>query len=315
VVHAHSPIVHSFIPLKRLSRARLVLTMHDYAAICAVRMLIRNGSPCSGPGLLKCTACAVQTYGAARGLALATGHRVARPGLAAVDSVIAVSGAVARACGALGRPIEVVPNFLRPGAVASGLQASRPEWLPDGPYILYVGELAASKGVEVLLRAYARLTAPPPLVLIGRPNPSVPITARPGVIVRHDVAHDVVMHAWLGALVGTVPSVSGDSCPTTAIEAAATGTPLVASRIGGLPEIVADGETGLLVPPADAGALAGALQRLLDDGGLRRALGAAAVIRAVRFELDSVVARLEAIYGVPSPRAAARTFATGAVAR
>ena len=50
VVHAHSPIVHSFIPLKRLSRARLVLTMHDYAAICAVRMLMRNGSPCSGPG-------------------------------------------------------------------------------------------------------------------------------------------------------------------------------------------------------------------------------------------------------------------------
>ena len=116
-------------------------------------------------------------------------------------------------------------------------------------------------------------------------------------------------------LVGTVPSVSGDSCPTTAIEAAATGTPLVASRIGGLPEIVADGETGLLVPPGDAGALAGALQRLLDDGGLRRALGAAAVIRAERFELDSVVARLEAIYGVRAPRAAAQAFATGAVAR
>jgi glycosyltransferase involved in cell wall biosynthesis len=134
------------------------------------------------------------------------------------------------------------------------------------------------------------------------------------VIVRHDVAHDVVMNAWLGAVAGTVPSVSADSYPTTALEAAATGTPLVASRIGGLPEIVADGETGLLVPPGDAGALTGALQRLLGDADLRRALGAAAVIRAESFELDTVVTRLEAIYGIGAERTADTPFARSAVA-
>ena len=62
VVHAHSPIVHSYLPLKRLSRARLVLTMHDYGAICALRVLMRDGAPCSGPGLLKCNACAGRAY-------------------------------------------------------------------------------------------------------------------------------------------------------------------------------------------------------------------------------------------------------------
>jgi glycosyltransferase involved in cell wall biosynthesis len=303
VVHAHSPMVHSFIPLKRLSRARLVLTMHDYGAICAVRVLMRDGSLCSGPGLAKCTACAVRAYGASRGVVLAAGLRAARPALAAVDNLVAVSRAVATACAPLGRTIEVVPNFLRPGAIDSGLRSERPPWLPHGPYILYVGELSVNKGVDVLLRAYARLDAPPPLVLLGAASPSIPSIAHPRVTVRPNAPHDVVMHAWLRATVGVVPSACPDSCPTTAIEAAASATPLVASRIGGLPEIVSDGQTGLLVTPGDDGELAAALQRLLADDGLRQAMGSAAEERAERFGIDSVAARLEEIYGVPAGRA------------
>ena len=94
----------------------LVLTMHDYGAICALRVLMRDGAPCSGPGLLKCNACAGRASGAVRGAVLATGLRAARPALGAIDALIAVSGAVARACSSLRQPIEVVPNFLRPGA-------------------------------------------------------------------------------------------------------------------------------------------------------------------------------------------------------
>ena len=168
----------------------------------------------------------------------------------------------------------MVPNFLRPGAVASGVRAARPSWLPAGDYILYVGELGVNKGVDVLLRAYERLAAPPPLVLIGTPSPTMSLAlARTRRSSQHNVAHDVVMNAWLGAAVGVVPSVWGEPCPTTALEAAASGTPLVASRIGGLPEIVADGETGVLVTPGDAGELRAALQRLLGDGDLRREHG------------------------------------------
>jgi glycosyltransferase involved in cell wall biosynthesis len=315
VVHAHSPIVHSFVPLKRRSRARLVLTLHDYAAICAVRVLMREGSPCSGPGLVKCNACARKAYGTARGVVLATGLRAARPALRAVDAVIAVSGAVARACAPLGRTIEVVPNFLRAGAVASGVRAVRPGWLPGGPYILYVGELGANKGVDVLLRAHAQLTAPPPLVLVGSPSPSIPRISAPGVIVHHDAPHDVVMRAWLDATVGAVPSVWGEPCPTTALEAAASGTPLVASRIGGLPDLVDDGATGLLVTPGDEGALAGALRRLLADDPLRRAMSAAAKQRAGSFEVGAVVSRLEEIYGERTGQVRSPMLVQGAVAR
>ena len=65
------------------------------------------------------------------------------------------------------------------------------------------------------------------------------------------------------------------------LEAMAAGLPVVASAVGGIPEIVRDGETGLLVPPGDADALAAALGRLLDDDGLRRRLGAAGRERAL----------------------------------
>jgi glycosyltransferase involved in cell wall biosynthesis len=209
----------------------------------------------------------------------------------------------------------VVPNFLRPGAVASGVRAARPAWLPQGDYVLYVGELGVNKGVDVLLRAYERLVDPPPLVLIGTPSPTMSPAARANVIVKHNVAHDVVMNAWLGATVGVVPSVWGEPCPTTALEAAASGTPLVASRIGGLPEIVADGGTGLLVAPGNVGELSAALQRLLGDGELSRALGATAERRAERFGVDAVVERLESIYWTRTTRAGNRTLVAGAYAR
>jgi glycosyltransferase involved in cell wall biosynthesis len=72
-----------------------------------------------------------------------------------------------------------------------------------------------------------------------------------------------------------VLSTLSEGMPISILEAMAAGLPVVASEVGGIPEIVVDGETGLLVPPGDADALAGALRRLLDDPELRRRLGAA----------------------------------------
>jgi glycosyltransferase involved in cell wall biosynthesis len=315
VVHAHSPTVHSFIPLKRASRARLVLTLHDYGAVCALRTLMRDGSLCSGPELIKCFACARHTYGTPKGLIVAGGLRAARPRLGAVDCLLAVSSAVARACAPLSRSIEVVPNFLPPGAVAAGRRVARPAWLPESRYILYVGGLSENKGVGVLLQAHARLSSPPPLVLIGTPDPSMPQIAQPNVIVRHNVPHDEVMSAWIGAIAGAAPSVWPDPCPTTAFEAAATGTPLVASRIGGLPDIVADGVTGFLVTPGDPAELAVALQRLLDDESLRKTMSAAAEVRARTFTADTVVARLEEIYQPSATTAQRATIVERTTAR
>src|SRR5262249_54272891 len=67
-----------------------------------------------------------------------------------------------------------------------------------------------------------------------------------------------------------------DGIPTVFMEAMATGRPVVSTAISGIPELVRDGETGLVVPPDDAGALAGALARLGRDSGLRQRLAVAA---------------------------------------
>jgi glycosyltransferase involved in cell wall biosynthesis len=80
------------------------------------------------------------------------------------------------------------------------------------------------------------------------------------------------------------------------MEAMAMGRPVVASRIGGLPDIVVDGETGFLITPGDYRALREAVQRLLSDQALRERMGAVAKQRVVQFQAKTVVPRFEEIY-------------------
>lgn len=80
------------------------------------------------------------------------------------------------------------------------------------------------------------------------------------------------------------------------VEAMAAGLPVVATCVGGLPDVVVDGQTGLLVPPRDPGALAEALMRLLEDPDMRTRMGRAGQIRAEEFSDQVMFERLEALY-------------------
>lgn len=96
---------------------------------------------------------------------------------------------------------------------------------------------------------------------------------------------------------GFVLCSAAENCPLALLQAMASGLPVIATRVGGVPEVVEDGVTGLLVPPGDAVALGAALGRLAGDAPLRSRLGAAARERAVReLDLDLCVRRLEAVY-------------------
>jgi len=79
-------------------------------------------------------------------------------------------------------------------------------------------------------------------------------------------------------------------------EAMAAGKPVVASNVGGIPEIVIDRESGILVPPGDAAAIAGAVAELAHAPGLRRRMGLAAQRRAQAFTWDIAATKLESVY-------------------
>jgi glycosyltransferase involved in cell wall biosynthesis len=170
--------------------------------------------------------------------------------------------------------------------------------LPRRPFILFVCDLRAFKGIDVLLRAYSQLQTGVPLVLIGKIWPESPRSFPPGVRIVTDCPNQAVLGAWQRALFGVVPSIGPEAFGLVAIEAFAGGKPVVASRIGGLQEIVQPDINGLLVPPNDVPSLAAALQRLLDDTDLRTQLASGARITAADYRASAVVPRIEDIYAI-----------------
>jgi glycosyltransferase involved in cell wall biosynthesis len=115
-------------------------------------------------------------------------------------------------------------------------------------------------------------------------------------VILRDVPHEAVMAAMARSLALVVPSVYPDACPTVAIEAMATARPVIASRMGGLPDLVEDGVTGFLLPARDVPALAEAMGRLASDSALRDRMGAAGRRKSRDFMVSSVVGRLEEAY-------------------
>jgi glycosyltransferase involved in cell wall biosynthesis len=301
IVHAHNWLVHSFTPLKRESGAKLVLTLHDYSLVCVKKNLMRQvAEVCTGPEVAKCLRCAVEHYGAVKGIPTVTiAARSSALERRTVDMFLPVSRAVAEGNQLAEQtlPHQVIPNFI-PDDLAERRAPDDPHLadLPAGEFILYVGDLSPQKGGEVLLSAYAELTDAPPLVMIGRPFGPPRENLPPGVTILHSWPHEAVMAAWQRSLMGIVPSIWPDPCPTVAMEAMVAGRPVIAANTGGLIDIVADGTTGLLVPPGDVTALRDAIARLLMDATMRANMGAAARQRVRLFQAGTVVPTIEQVY-------------------
>lgn len=303
IVHAHGWEVYSYARLKRLSNAKLVVTLHDYGLVCPTKTYLRAGQVCTGPGAAKCLRCARAQYGTTKSAMVITGLALSGRLNRHVDRFIAISTAVRQAslpaASKAGTAVDVVPTFVPDSLFEVNLHAERPAFLPEGDdYIQFVGRHGANthKGFDVLLDAYGGLSAPPPLVaLVATGQDDVPAMP-PGVWVARNVAHPQVMASWAHCAIGVVPSVWPEPFGQVAIEAMACGKPVIASAVGGLGDVVVHGETGLLVPPGDADALRLALRTLLADPALRRRMGAAGRERAKRYVVSAVVGRIERIY-------------------
>jgi glycosyltransferase involved in cell wall biosynthesis len=296
VVHAHNWLVHSYLPLSRDSDAALVVSLHDYGLMCATKRLLHRGSQCSGPQPVKCVRCATGHYAGVKGAAIAMGALTRGPVLRRrVDLFLPVSAEVRDRCG-LGKHdrYRIVPNFVRANH-RQRAEDARPAALPSQPYVLFLGDITYDKGALHLLKAFATLDRPPPLVLLGRCFIDVP-DAPGGVTVVGPWPHDLVRQAIDHCLFTCVPSVWAEPFGLAALESGAAGKAVIASDVGGLPEVVVDGQTGLLVPPGDQNALRAAIARLIEDRRLRERLGRSATRHAAGFSAASIVPLFEDSY-------------------
>ena len=147
---------------------------------------------------------------------------------------------------------------------------------------------------SALVEAYRGLEGAPPLVLVGRRLVELPPT--PGLVEVGPLPHALAIEALRRAMIAVAPSLLPESFGIVALEAAAAGKPAIVSDIGGLKDVVVDGETGYLAAPGDSGSLRRALRRLIEDPALRERMGRAAIERAATFGPDAVVPRFEAAY-------------------
>jgi glycosyltransferase involved in cell wall biosynthesis len=180
--------------------------------------------------------------------------------------------------------------------------------LPAGAFVVAtLGRIAAWKGQAVLVRALAELPPDAIALIAGAPWPGD--EARLGALrelaaslgmgdrIRLPGVLDRPGLAFAAADVVAVPSTLPDPFPNAALEAAAAGCCVVASNAGGVPEMLTDGETGVLVAPGDHRALAAALAGLREDPARRAALGAAAADDvAERFSRAAMLEAVQALY-------------------
>jgi glycosyltransferase involved in cell wall biosynthesis len=221
------------------------------------------------------------------------------------DRVIVNSAAACReeaAGGVLRTRLVHIPNGI--GALDPPGVGRAALGLPDGPLALAVGQLERIKGHHVLLRAWPTVRRAVPdasLVLVGDGRRRLDLERQAR---RLGVADSV---RFLGFCCPATPHLAAcdvlvqpsltEGMPNVVLEAMALGRPVVATRVGGSIELIEEGETGLLVPPVDADALAGALASLLVDPDRRAALGAAGRRRArEQFSIEAVAARTAALY-------------------
>ena len=278
VVHVHNTFVSaspSVYDAAYSCGVPVVQTLHNYRLFCPAGTAYRAGRPC--------TDCL------GRAIPLPAVVHACYRGSRAQSAVVAAALSIGRARGTYWRRVGAylaLTEFQRELLVRSGLPSDRiqvvPNFLEPDPSVvgrprsgfLFVGRLSQEKGLATLLRAAA--LAPGTIRVAGR-GPCAPQVQAAGergdlqMLGHLDKAE--VLDQLRGAAAMVLPSVWFEGFPVSVLEAYATGTPVIASRIGSLAEVVKEGVTGLLAEPGDPDDLASRLRWAIDHPAEMQRMG------------------------------------------
>lgn len=201
-------------------------------------------------------------------------------------------------------PIGLDVNYFRPGAPDDDLRLEF--GLPKGHQLVgLVSYLRSYKGHEYFIEAARMIVAQRldvTFVIVGEGPEEQSIRSR---IEQLGLSPRIRMLGFRDDLVNVlrsfdlfaIPSVEGDTIPQVLMQALAVGLPVVSTTVGSIPDVVIEGETGYVVPPRDAGALAKQIGKLLDDEALRRRMGLQGRALVERsYSLDRMLDRMEGVY-------------------
>lgn len=266
VIHCHNlfPLLSPAVIGTAAARGTpVVMTLHNYRLMCVSGNFLRDGHPCEDCfGHLPWRGV---VHGCYQGSVLASGA------IAAAVSAHRALRTFDRVALFLADGEFVKRRHLDAGMFAGRIRA-KPQFCPAtarrvgaGKYFLYVGRLHSEKGVRVLLDAWRDVAAELVIVGDGPEAASLRASAPPRVTFTGQLPGDAIPALMREARALLVPSVWYEGSPRTIVEAYAAGIPVVASRIGALPDVVSDGRSGLLVTPGAVAAWATAVRSLLDD--------------------------------------------------
>ena len=279
LVHVHnsfpliSPSVHA---TARGLGLPVLQTLHNFRLLCPQGSLLRDGRPCTDcVGRVPWRA--VQ-HGCYRGSSAASavsalmlqGHRLRGTWQHDVTLYLALNHYCAELLERGGLPaakLRLKPNFVDgPAETAPGERNG----------LLFVGRLSPEKGTALLAAAAALRPGMEPVRVIGDGPDRDRLAACPGLQLLGALPPAKVMQHMQEASALVLPSLCAEVFPRTLVEAFACALPVIASRVGALPELVAHGRTGWLFDPAQPQELARLMQRADDDPAALRALGAQA---------------------------------------
>ena len=260
--HLHRHLTPSIFPVLRNAGIPSAWTLHDHELVCPNGLRFTGGAPCHR--------CAGGHY------TEAIRHRCKDDSLPASVAVAAEKFAH-RAFGsaALADRLVCPSRFLYDSLAADGFPAERLEHVPNlvladeapgpiGENVVFAGRLTPEKGIAVLAAVASQLPAVR-FDVFGEGPGRAQLAANPNVHMHGNTPRAAVHAALARAGAVVVPSLWPENQPYAVLEAMLLGRTVIASRVGGIPELIDDGDDGLLVEPGDADALVDSLRRVLAD--------------------------------------------------